>query len=128
MQEWVEEPFMVFLMVDGEEPSNAELHNENGDEVDIVSEEVSMQVRVVPIVKRREVIVNELVADINGEIPLKKNVEQVDDHEVDHQQVYDEKRGAAFVLEFRPIYFEHFTKLTALRISTLRPTNTVYHV
>jgi hypothetical protein len=54
---------------------------------------------------------NELITYIDGEVPLEQNVKQVDDHQIDHQEVNDEKGRAPFILEFRPVYLEHEAKI-----------------
>ena len=54
---------------------------------------------------------NELITYIDGEVPLEQNVKQVNDQQIDHQKVNDEKGGTPFVLEFRPVYLEHEAKI-----------------
>ena len=66
---------------------------------------------VVPKMKSRYLLLEEFIHEINREIPLDENIEQVYDHQVDHEEVNEEEQGASFVLEFRPVYFEHVTKI-----------------
>lgn len=70
----------MLLVVNSEKPPDAKLNSKNSYEIEVVPIEVAVQMRVVPIVKSREIVVNEFVADINSEIPLEKNVQQVDDN------------------------------------------------
>ena len=102
---------MVTIVIDRHEPTNRKLCGENGYEVQVVAIEILVQMRVVPIVKCRSVCMNELITYINGEVPLEQNVKQVNDQQIDHEKVNDEKSGTPFVLEFRPVYLEHEAKI-----------------
>ena len=128
MKKWIEKPFVMLLVKHRKKPSNTEFYRKNCHEIEVVLKKVPMQIRIVPMMELRQYLPQCVIEKLNGKIELYKNVEQVDDHQIDHQKVNDEKRCAALVLKIRPVDFEHVTKLTALRIFTLRPTNTVYHV
>ncbi len=87
MDKRIKEPLVMVFMIYCQEPTNGKLSNENSYEKQVIPIEILVQMRVVPIMKSRQLLKQKRVDEIDGEVPFEQNVKQIDDHQIDHEQV-----------------------------------------